>query len=462
MKKILLLFLLFSNLTFSQSEDIDATIKNITTEKDADKKVELFVSTFTTEFESNPNLIVETGKKLLQQSQGKNDLIAESAAYSFLGHGYRLAGNRVKALQYHHKAIALAEKTENQSLLSFVNNQLGHIYKDAGENDKAISIYRKAEQYSQKARIKRVNLYPVMNAGMVYLNANKLDSALIYLQRSYEFSLKTKNGAKSSIAILRCLGSVHSKMGNEQLAKSYFSMSLKELGKQKSNRYLSDTYTALAEHFQRFNQNDSCLFYAKKAIAVVKNTKFFYLSNKSALLLTNIYEKTNCDSTLKYSKIYKIANDSLFNSKTNQQVQLMTFEEDLRQQEIAQEKLKQVEQNKQNLQYIFIAIGILTLLILFLLLSRSFITNTKLIQFFGIVGLLIVFEFLNLLLHPFLEKITHHNPILMLLGLVAIAALLVPLHHKVEHWATAKLVEKNKAIRLANAKKTIEELDEKK
>jgi len=47
----------------------------------------------------------------------------------------------------------------------------------------------------------------------------------------------------------------------------------------------------------------------------------------------------------------------------------------------------------------------------------------------------------------------------MLLSLVSIAALLVPLHHKVEHWAKSKLVEKNKEIRLANAKKTIKELD---
>ena len=74
------------------------------------------------------------------------------------------------------------------------------------------------------------------------------------------------------------------------------------------------------------------------------------------------------------------------------------------------------------------------------------------------ITLLIVFEFLNLLLHPFLERITHHSPVLMLLGLVCIAALLVPMHHKLEHWATHKLIEKNKAIRLAAAKKTIEKL----
>jgi hypothetical protein len=50
----------------------------------------------------------------------------------------------------------------------------------------------------------------------------------------------------------------------------------------------------------------------------------------------------------------------------------------------------------------------------------------------------------------------------MLLALVCIAAILVPIHHKLEKWATHKLVEKNKAIRLAVAKKTIEELENKK
>jgi hypothetical protein len=39
--------------------------------------------------------------------------------------------------------------------------------------------------------------------------------------------------------------------------------------------------------------------------------------------------------------------------------------------------------------------------------------------------------------------------------------LLVPLHHRIEKWATAKMVEKNKKIRLAAARKTIEELGEK-
>jgi hypothetical protein len=48
-----------------------------------------------------------------------------------------------------------------------------------------------------------------------------------------------------------------------------------------------------------------------------------------------------------------------------------------------------------------------------------------------------------------------------LLDLFCIAALLVPLHHKLEKWAMHKLVEKNKQVWLDSAKKTVEELEKK-
>jgi amino acid transporter len=76
------------------------------------------------------------------------------------------------------------------------------------------------------------------------------------------------------------------------------------------------------------------------------------------------------------------------------------------------------------------------------------------------VGLLLVFEFINLFIHPYLGRITDHSPIWMLLILVCLAALLVPLHHRLENWITHRLAEKNKRIRLNAAKKTIADLEE--
>ena len=82
----------------------------------------------------------------------------------------------------------------------------------------------------------------------------------------------------------------------------------------------------------------------------------------------------------------------------------------------------------------------------------------RFIEICGVIGLLVLFEFINLLIHPFLEDVTHHSPVLMLLGLVIIAGLIVPFHHKLEHWITHKMVKKNKEIKLARSRKLLEEV----
>ena len=460
MKKLITLFCFIASMqtVFAQKTNVDSILQKVAIEKDDNKKFDLFISLVGTEINNEPKWCIETGLKILNQAQRENDKIGLTLAYSFLGQGYRLLGNSIKALDYHHKAIAVAEKTNNLSLLACAENQTAHIYRDREEYDKAAKIYLSSTAHADKGYNEIIKAWGPSNLGAVYLATNSLDSSLMYSQRAYEIFTRLKIISNNTYLFVN-LGGVHSKLGNAPLAISYFYMGINRSSGSPNIRYLNLAYTGLAEHFRRNNQTDSCAFYAKKAIETVNNTSFFYLSSKPAKLLADIYEKINCDSTLKYATVLKTANDSLTSSKTNQQILLMTFEEDLRQQEAATEKIKEVQQRKQNIQYALLALGIITFVITFLLLSRKHITNTKLIQFLGIVALLLVFEFLNLLLHPFLERITHHSPVLMLLALVCIAALLVPLHHKLEKWATHKLVEKNKAIRLAAAKKTVEELD---
>ena len=460
MKIIILLFCFVASMqsVFPQKSNVDSILQKVAVERDEVKKFDLLISLVATEINNNPEWCIETGLKILNQSKSENRNIEMTVAYSFLGQGYRLLGNSIKALDYHHKAIAIAEKTNNLSVLAFAENQTAHIYRDREEYDKAATIYLSSTAHADKGNNEKIKAWGPSNLGAVYLATNNLDSSLMYSQRAYEIFVRLKIISNNGYLFTN-LGGVHSKLGNAPLAISYFNMAINQSAGSPNIRYLNLAYTGLAEHFQRNNQTDSCAFYARKAIAAVNNTSFFYLSSKPAKLLTDIYEKINCDSTLKYANVFKTAADSLNSSKTNQQILLMTFEEDLRQQEVAAEKIKADDERKQNIQYALIALGIIVLLTLYLLLSRSFITNTKLIEFFGVIALLIVFEFLNLLLHPFLERVTNHSPLLMLLSLVCIAALLVPLHHKVEKWATAKLVEKNKKIRLASAKKTIEELE---
>ncbi len=460
MKKILLSLLivcLLATPAFSQKLNVDSILQKIAVESEDDKKVDLIISIWNTGLDRDPYLLIQTGQALLTRAQENKDIIMEASAYCFLGTGYRISGNPIRALQVQQKGLVLAEKAGNFSILAMIKNQMAHTYRDREEWENAFKIYSEASVDAAKGKSEIIKIWPVMNMGVCYLNLNKLDSALSFLQRAYEASIQIN---KVDVAyVLWNLGSVHSKMGNASLAVSYFNMAVQEAGNVKKTRQLSFAYTGLAEHFQKMKQLDSSIFYAKKGLDVIQHTPFFFMSVKPAKMLTEMYEKSNCDSTLKYANIYKIANDSVASNKINQQIQLMTFDEDLRQLELAAEKIKVNDERKQNIQYALIAFGIISFIIIFLLLSRSFITNTKMIEFLGVIALLIVFEFLNLLLHPFLERVTHHSPVLMLLALVCIAALLVPLHHRLEKWATAKLVEKNKLIRLAAAKKTIEKLE---
>ncbi|MDO8994213.1 MAG: hypothetical protein Q7U83_14160, partial [Daejeonella sp.] len=168
------------------------------------------------------------------------------------------------------------------------------------------------------------------------------------------------------------------------------------------------------------------------------------------------------DSIIYYAQLQIDYTDSVTNQRKQAEFQNITFSQQLREIDEQTKARETAEARQRNIQYALIAVGIITFLILYLLLSRSFITNTRLIEFFGVIALLLVFEFLNLLLHPFLERVSNHSPVLMLLALVCIAALLVPLHHRVEKWATSKLVEKNRKIRLAAAKRTIEKLENEK
>jgi tetratricopeptide (TPR) repeat protein len=460
MKKLIILFCFVAGMqtVLAQTDSIDIKLQTILSEKNDNTRIGKLYDYVLLIQELDPKLNLLFAQKLLVQAQKRNDKLAEAFAYSQIGYQGYTTGNVSKSLEYSLKSLRIAEDLNNAALLAIVNNRLGHTY--TIDLNKQSEIYHTAFNESLKTDNFTIQFITCTNIGSAFIRMNVFDSALIYLQRAEQISIKAKKipfiGNMFSLT-----GKVYGKLKNQTLATAYFNLAVKEMSQFNSPRFLTGVYTNIASYYNDEGQLDSCTHYAQKAIEVVENTPFTNEVNAPAKLLMDIYRNKNNDLAMKYADMYRIANDSINNLKSIQQNQLLTFEEDLRQQQLAAEKTKAGDERKQNIQYALIALGIIVLLTLYLLLSRSFITNTKLIEFFGVVALLIVFEFLNLLLHPFLERVTHHSPVLMLLALVAIAALLVPLHHKVEKWATAKLVEKNKQIRLVNAKKTIEELENK-
>jgi hypothetical protein len=65
--------------------------------------------------------------------------------------------------------------------------------------------------------------------------------------------------------------------------------------------------------------------------------------------------------------------------------------------------------------------------------------HTRIIKVLGVLSLLILFEYLTLLLHPYVLEFTGHTPVYEILIFVAIAAVLIPAHHRIEHWLVDRL-----------------------
>ena len=292
--------------------------------------------------------------------------------------------------------------------------------------------------------------------GYTYSQAFMPDSGIVYAQKAIAIDEKFNDTLH--------LGTTVSTLAENYIAKGDYDIALPFL--RKSIEYypeaLNDGYAQndFAQLFLGKKQYDSTLHYAYSALPIFEKFGVVQQILRTYEYLYKTFDQLGkADSANKYYRLTINLKDSIFSSSKLKSIELIKFKEQLHQQELAEKEQMIQEERNQNIQYALIAIGIIILLSLYLLLSRSFITNVKWIEFSGVIALLIVFEFINLLIHPFLESITHHSPALMLLSLVAIAALIVPLHHRLEHWATHKLVEKNKAIRLAKAKKTIEELE---
>ncbi|HEX5111498.1 MAG TPA: tetratricopeptide repeat protein, partial [Saprospiraceae bacterium] len=327
---------------------IDSSITQIQKEPDPDKRVQMLIEIHHNPLQGYPQVYLETGQRLNKLSQEMHDPRMEANSWSFMGQGYRLTGNYVKALECHQKALALAETTGNKAILAMALNEMGHIYKDREENEKALNIYFQALQNARESLVEELPVWPSMNIGVVYFNLNELDSALFYTQIAYDEFVKI--GAVNNLAyVINNMASIYSKMGNKDKAMSYFHQALLPNYSTGSVRYPNLIFIAMAEHYRRFNQEDSSLFYARKAVEIVENTPFSYMSIKPARLLMDVYQNTNADSAIKYLKIYQAANDSLFSNRTNYQLQMMALEADQRKQELAAERTRFQNKIKTNI-----------------------------------------------------------------------------------------------------------------
>jgi two-component system NtrC family sensor kinase len=303
--------------------------------------------------------------------------VALLRAYNEYGLFYIIIGDYPQALHYIQESLKLAEKSGDFLAIASAYDLMEIVYQDEGNYEQALSYEKMAKSvmeshwtpsFSKFKNLDTVAVYlPVLNGfAQIYEKLNQLDSALKYTQivdEAYE-KLYGKNWAAASYE----LGNIYSKKGDYSTAIKYYHSGIALSAADNNNKDLMDNYNGIANTFKKANEFDSSIFYANKVIELSKSAHYSIAKLNALNLLSETYKSTrNIDSVAKYLQLTISTKDSLFSLQKILQIQSLTFEEQLREQERAQ----QSQQLQNEIKFYSLLAALIVFLIIAFLLYRN-------------------------------------------------------------------------------------------
>ncbi len=289
-----------------------------------------------------------------------------------------------------------------------------------------------------KNKLEDYRWYSYMTFGDTYDKMNKISAALFYDKKAYDMAVKQKNEAWLGM-VLNNTANSYSRDGQYAVALADYRRAVPYLKANHIESFLCESYQGIANILLKKGNLDSAAFYAKLSLNLAVSRSFSEKYLRSCQLLTDIYKSHHlADSALEYQSKLLAMKDSIYSRDKERQVANLTISEELRQRERAQEKLEEETERSYKLKLLAVGLLIPFSFLISLVLSKRKM-HARIIEFSGIVSLLLLFEYLTILLHPLVVAWTNHSPFLEILIFVALAAVLTPSHHRLEHWMLHKL-----------------------
>jgi tetratricopeptide (TPR) repeat protein len=350
-------------------------------------------------------------------------------------------GNHPQALENLLEALRINEKINNLDGIMRNQGNISNVNAELGDYREALKYAFKGMHNAEKAADEERLINALLRIGDGYEKLDILDSARLFTQRAFDLSIKLKDDYSTGIA-LNNFGNIYYKMKKPDDAMKYYRASLAYYESDEDDEGIAESTLGMARLFKNTSQNDSALYYAKRSLDAANHGGFtLYKLDASQFLSDHFEAKNKPDSAFHYQKITIAAKDSLFNQEKIKRVQTLSFEERKREQLLEEKKASDEKEQQNNIQLMGIASVLVVLFLLLVLISRKQ-TNARTVEVYGLISLLFLFEFIYLLINPFVEKLTNHTPVFMLLILAGVAAILIPLHHKMEKWIKTKLADK--------------------
>ena len=357
--------------------------------------------------------------------------------YLYLSNFYSRIEDYDKAIDYFMKANKELDHVREgsasyQRAVDF--NSLGNLYANKKNNDIAISYFERSIAMADSLKFSNLKIPGYLSLLNQYLRIDQPQQALQYINSSSGQTLKKfLSGFGMSAQIDQAYAVIYSKLNQFDSAGFYFTRAAPFFEQKTSEANRISFYLQLAGYYKKTENHDNAIEYYMKVKEM--GEKYGQLENvqMAAKQLDTLYEKKG-DFKLasQYNSLYYQYKDSINKlKKENELTQIEAADEQQRAIRAALEK-EEAKAKRNRIQYMGIIIGIAVLFVA-LVMMGWFKVSANTIRAIGFFSFLIFFEFIFLVFKKNIYGITHGEPLYDLIFMIALAALLVPLHHWLEH-----------------------------
>ncbi len=372
-----------------------------------------------------------------------HDEKGQTICLSLLGTTLNNIGNVPEALALSLQSLQLAERLKDPAAIGDACNSLGIIYYFQQDYRRALYYYLAALLTTKEAPGEFGHRVAVAlgNVGEDYLRLGMLDSCHYYIIPARQKFIAANDLAGAAFA-LSVLGDSYIRSGQDGLAIDNYRQAIPLETQTNDHDDLCHSMLGIATVFKDRRLADSVAWYAHRSLTIAAAAGFPVRELNATHFLADLFEsEKKPDSALKFLKRSIALKDSLYSQEKTAAVQAMTFQENIRQQQLVLEKRNAELNAIRNRQRAGIAVFIPLFFLFILFLSRRKV-KPRLIEFLAVVALLLSFEFITDLIFPYISDWTNDSPLWETVILVAIAAGIEPLNYRIEQWINTSLIRK--------------------
>ncbi|MES1213922.1 MAG: ATP-binding protein [Bacteroidota bacterium] len=246
------------------------------------------------------------------------------------------------ALQLAYNALETAKKLDTHKLymMGMANNFIAHLNHMMGNSKKSIELYHNSISLVNQSGENPEEVYNTyFKLGFEMLMLGKNDSALFYINKGKRFLPFLKKYLRQPTPWL-ISANIYNATGNVDSADKYVREGLKISEEYNAVFLRAVLYNTLANVFLEKKKKDSCIYYVHQSLSISQKYHYKLFEIEGSGFLSDLYSDVNSDSTLKYLRIMLAAKDEAFSDSKQRQFQLIGFDDEKRQKELADTKMR--------------------------------------------------------------------------------------------------------------------------